>query len=60
MSHASMPLMKEKDWALRSNLIRVSVGLEETNDLIADFARVLKSIKFRLLGGRKTFFVNVS
>lgn len=41
MSHASMPVQERERLGITDNLIRVSVGLEEIDDLIADFKRAL-------------------
>jgi cysteine-S-conjugate beta-lyase len=42
MSHASMPLEQREKLGITDNLIRVSLGLEDVEDLINDFERVLK------------------
>lgn len=41
MSHASMPKHEREQLGISDNLIRVSVGLEEINDLIEDFDQAL-------------------
>lgn len=41
MSHASMPPQERERLGITDTLIRVSVGLEEADDLIADFDRAL-------------------
>jgi cystathionine beta-lyase/cystathionine gamma-synthase len=41
MSHAAMPPAERERLGIRDTLIRVSVGLEDTGDLIADFERAL-------------------
>jgi len=42
MSHASIPRQERERLGISDNLIRVSVGLEEIEDLIADFEQALK------------------
>lgn len=42
MSHASIPRHERERLGISDNLIRVSVGLEEIEDLIADFEQALK------------------
>jgi cystathionine beta-lyase/cystathionine gamma-synthase len=41
MSHASMPPQERERLGITDTLIRISVGLEDAEDLIADFDRVL-------------------
>jgi len=43
MSHAAMPQEHRERLGITDNLIRVSVGLEDIEDLIEDFARALES-----------------
>lgn len=42
MSHASMPLEERERLGISDSLIRVSVGLEDIEDLLEDFGRALK------------------
>jgi len=42
MSHASIPKAEREKLGITDNLIRVSVGLESTEDLIEDFSVALK------------------
>jgi cystathionine beta-lyase/cystathionine gamma-synthase len=42
MSHASMPEPERIRRGITDSLIRVSVGLEDIDDLIADFGKALK------------------
>ena len=42
MSHASMPLQQREKLGITDTLIRVSVGLEEIDDLIRDFGKALE------------------
>jgi len=41
MTHASVPTERRKELGISDSLIRISVGIEETNDLIADLERGL-------------------
>lgn len=41
MSHAAMPKEERRRLGISDNLIRVSIGLEEIDDLLEDFDRVL-------------------
>ncbi|MDR2768389.1 MAG: PLP-dependent aspartate aminotransferase family protein [Treponema sp.] len=41
MSHASVPVEERRRLGITDDLIRISVGLEDTGDLIADFDRAL-------------------
>lgn len=45
MSHAAIPKHERERLGITDNLIRVSVGLEEAEDLIADFERALSEGK---------------
>ncbi|WP_163193099.1 trans-sulfuration enzyme family protein [Clostridium thermarum] len=42
MSHASLPIEVRQDLGITDNLIRVSVGLEDVEDLIEDFRNALR------------------
>ncbi len=42
-SHSGMPPTERERAGIREGLIRLSVGLEATEDLIADFARALEA-----------------
>lgn len=42
MTHASVPFEEKIKLRLTDNLIRVSVGLEDTEDLIADLKRAFE------------------
>jgi cystathionine beta-lyase/cystathionine gamma-synthase len=39
MTHAALPLERREQLGLGDNLLRLSVGIEGTNDLIQDLAR---------------------
>ena len=42
MTHAAMAIEAQADAGIRSSLIRLSVGLEDTEDLVADVLRALQ------------------
>lgn len=44
MTHASVPPEQLEKLRITDNLIRLSVGLEDTEDLIADLKQALDSI----------------
>lgn len=44
MSHASLPQTEKDALGVTSNLIRLSLGLEDPDDLIADFSKALELI----------------
>ena len=44
MTHASVPPAEKIKLGLTDNLIRVSVGLEDVNDLIDDFKQAFESL----------------
>jgi cystathionine beta-lyase len=43
MSHASMPLQKREELGITDTLVRLSVGLEEPEDLLADLEQALQA-----------------
>lgn len=43
MTHASVPPEQRKTLGISDNLIRLSVGLEDSEDLIADLEQALKA-----------------
>lgn len=43
MSHSGMPAGERERLGISENLIRVSLGLEEVEDLISDFAAALRT-----------------
>lgn len=45
MTHTSVPLEKRKALHITDNLIRLSVGLEDEEDLIEDLKQALESTK---------------
>ena len=44
MTHAAIPAAKRKEIGLNDNLIRLSVGIENINDLLADLEQALAKI----------------
>jgi cystathionine gamma-lyase len=44
MSHASLPAERRTALALTDNLVRLSVGIEDAEDLIADLDRALAAL----------------
>ena len=45
MTHASVPPEQRKDLGIADNLVRLSVGLEDVEDLIADLDHALLAAK---------------
>ena len=43
MTHASIPKEKREKLGLTDGLVRLSVGIEDSNDLLNDISRALKS-----------------
>lgn len=43
MTHASVPLERRIELGITENLVRLSVGLESTEDIIADVDQGLKA-----------------
>lgn len=48
MTHASIPAYQRKIIGINDNLIRLSVGIEDLEDLIADLEYALESVKLQL------------
>ena len=44
MTHLSVPPERKKALGITDNLVRVSVGIEDADDLIADFAQALDAV----------------
>ena len=44
MTHLSVPAERKKALAIGDNMVRISIGCEDADDLIADFAQALKAI----------------
>ncbi|WHX99785.1 cystathionine beta-lyase [Neobacillus sp. DY30] len=49
MSHAAMPQEEREMRGIKNSLIRLSVGLENPDDLIKDFSQALQQVKEKLL-----------
>ncbi len=45
MTHASLPVEKRAKLGITDSLIRLSVGVEDVNDLIAELDQVLQRLK---------------
>jgi cystathionine beta-lyase len=45
MSHAAMPLAEREQRGITNSLLRLSVGLENVNDLIKDFSQALELVQ---------------
>ena len=44
MTHLSVPDERKKALAITDNLVRISIGVEDPDDLIADFANALNAV----------------
>lgn len=44
MTHASIPLEEREKTGITDNLVRLSVGLESSEDLIADLDQAFKAV----------------
>ncbi|MEC8943500.1 MAG: PLP-dependent transferase, partial [Acidobacteriota bacterium] len=44
MTHASIPENVRRDRGIGDGLIRISVGIEDTEDLVADLEQALESL----------------
>ena len=44
MTHASIPRARRLELGLDDNLVRLSIGVEDKDDLVADLARALDAI----------------
>ena len=44
MTHLSVPAERKKALAISDNMVRISIGCEDADDLIADFAQALRQI----------------
>ena len=44
MTHLSVPAERKKALAIGDNMVRISIGCEDADDLIADFAQALRQI----------------
>jgi cysteine-S-conjugate beta-lyase len=55
MSHAAMPQDEREKRGIKNSLLRLSVGLEDPNDLINDFITALVQVQQRLVSTRGEF-----
>jgi methionine-gamma-lyase len=44
MTHLSVPNERRRQLGISDNLVRVSIGIEDASDLVADFDQALKAI----------------
>ena len=44
MTHLSVPDERKKQLDITDNLLRISIGVEDPDDLIADFANALDAV----------------
>jgi methionine-gamma-lyase len=44
MTHQSVPEERKKALDITDNLVRISIGIEDPDDLIADFANALNAV----------------
>jgi methionine-gamma-lyase len=44
MTHLSVPEERKKALDITDNLVRISIGIEDPDDLIADFANALNAV----------------
>ena len=44
MTHLSVPEERKKALEITDNLVRISIGVEDPDDLIADFANALDAV----------------
>ena len=44
MTHLSVPAERRAELGISDNLVRVSIGIEDAGDLIADFDQALKAV----------------
>ena len=44
MTHLSVPDDRKQQLAITPNLVRISIGVEDPEDLIADFANALEAV----------------
>jgi cystathionine beta-lyase len=45
MSHAAMPQVEREKRGITNSLVRLSVGLENPDDLIKDFSQALEQVR---------------
>ena len=44
MTHLSVPEARKQALGITDNLVRISIGVEDADDLIADFEEALKAV----------------
>lgn len=44
MTHLSVPVARKQEMGITDNLVRISIGVEDAGDLIADFEQALKAV----------------
>jgi methionine-gamma-lyase len=44
MTHLSVPAARKAALAITDNLVRISIGIEDADDLIADFTQALEAV----------------
>jgi methionine-gamma-lyase len=44
MTHLSVPEERKKQLGISDNLVRISIGIEDADDLIADFDQALAAV----------------
>jgi methionine-gamma-lyase len=44
MTHLSVPDARKQALGITDNLVRISIGVEDADDLIADFEEALKAV----------------
>jgi methionine-gamma-lyase len=44
MTHLSVPPARKGQLGITDNLVRISIGIEDPDDLIADFAQALEKV----------------
>ena len=44
MTHLSVPEQRKQALGITDNLVRISIGVEDADDLIADFAQALAAV----------------
>jgi methionine-gamma-lyase len=44
MTHLSVPEERKKQLGITDNLVRISIGIEDADDLIADFDQALAAV----------------
>ena len=44
MTHLSVPIERKKALGITDNLVRISIGIEDADDLIADFDQALAQV----------------